>query len=314
MEPDRIVFYWTGNLPDNAELSILSALNKSTHSKIEIFLDSDDGFESFVNPRLRALETHSRINFMRFSLMAWAVEVKPRTISLATSLIRRYLAFTLNVIGFPHSTAGKQPNRRMTNLIGFWHPIHGWRPKTDPLYALTFAGPEFRGDVFRVLLSKKYRRESVLYLDLDVYVSKPFTEWPLSQSFSYWGGDTWANTAVLFYHQTRESTSNVLIQKYKDGEWAVPWFMFSEKNCRDSEIEILSTSLFDPGWTATSISRGKSDLFFQTSEYTEQFLEEIYSGFLAVHWHNQWRVSPEVGSPFSILLSYERERATEAKY
>jgi len=309
LEPDRIVFYWTGRLPEISELSILSALNKSKNSKIQIFMDTDVGFESTVSVRLEELKKYSRISFIPFSLSEWAKEVQPTAIPRATSVLRRYVAFALNVLGFPGPKARLKLAQRFINLIGYWHPIHGWRAKTDPLYSLTFAGPEFRGDVFRLLLSGKYPGESLLYLDLDVYVSQEFRNWPLEKSFSYWGGETWANTAVLYYQRDRLHTSEYLIERYRAGEWAVPWFMFSDRNCHGAGIHILSTSLFDPGWTETCISYGESGLFFQAGNSAKRFIEEIDSDFLAVHWHNQWGVVPEVGSPYIELLARERRQA-----
>lgn len=303
-EPSRIVFYWTGQLPGSSLLSIVSALNKTTSSQVAVYLDQDPGFESRVPGELAWLEQHPRFRFVNFRLSEWVNDSGAQEPSVALSIFRRLTVAVLNKSIKLKTIGGKLPEWAL-RLIGFWHPIFGWRAKTKPIYAIGFEGPQFRGDVFRTLLARHFRNESVLYADLDVYFSRSLRDWNLSSSFTYRGGANWANTAILFYHQNRDTTIRVLGQNFGLGLSPLPWFMFTDENCSEAEIEIRNHELFDPGWSETSISRGDSGLFFRESLTSQQFLKEINENLLAVHWHNQWSVIPEQGSPFSVLLIRE---------
>jgi hypothetical protein len=303
-EPHKIVLYWTGRLPEISILAIVSALTKTKNSKILVFLDSDDGFQSSVPTQFDWLKSHPRLEFVNFSLRDWVVSAKPISQLLSLSRFRRVLVAVLNSVGFLKRIGQFIPNWAIRS-IGFWHPTFGWKAKTSQLYAIGYEGPQFRGDVFRLLVQDKFPGQSVLYIDADVYISKPLKLWGLSSSFSYRGGDFWANTAILFYHSNRHQTSHFLLEEFRKGGSPLPWFMFTDTNCSKSGIEVHPADQYDPGWSVSSVSHGDAQLFFKRSASTAKFLTEVKDKFLAVHWHNQWEVTPENGSAFQILLDQE---------
>lgn len=285
-------------------MAIVSALTKTKNSKVLVFLDSDESFRSSVPTQFDWLKSHPRLQFVNFSLRGWVVSAKPASQSLSLSRVRRVLVAVLNSVGLLKRSGSLIPKWAIRS-IGFWHPIFGWKAKTSQLYAIEYEGPQFRGDVFRLLVQDKFPGQSVLYIDADVYISKPLNLWKLSSSFSYRGGDFWANTAVLFYHSNRHQTSHFLMEEFRKGCSPLPWFMFTDTNCSKSGIEVHPADQYDPGWSVSSVSHGDAQLFFKRSRSTAEFLTEVKDRSLAVHWHNQWDVEPENGSAFQILLDQE---------
>jgi hypothetical protein len=95
------------------------------------------------------------------------------------------------------------------------------------------------------------------------------------------------------------------MEEFRKGSSPLPWFMFTDANCSKSGIDVHPAGQYDPGWSVSSVSHGDAELFFRKSNLTNQFLAEIKSESLAVHWHNQWDVEPEHGSPFQVLLEEE---------
>lgn len=269
-----------------------------------MFLDCDEGFQSTVPTEFDWLKSHPRLEFVNFSLRDWVVSAKPMSQPVSLSRIRRLLVAVLNSVGFL-KRMGQYIPKKAIRSIGFWHPIFGWKAKTPPLYAIGYEGPQFRGDVFRLLVQDKLPGQSILYIDADVYISKPLNLWRLSSSFSYRGGDFWANTAILFYHSKRDQMSYSLMEEFRKGGSPLPWFMFTDTNCSKFGIEVHPADQYDPGWSVSSVSHGDAQLFFKKSRSTAEFLTEVKDRSLAVHWHNQWDVEPELGSAFQVLLEEE---------
>ena len=222
------------------------------------------------------------------------------------SLLRSLTCAALNKFAYPGNLKNKRVPKFLTSALGSWNPLFGWTPLSDPLFAIQFGGPAYRGDMFRVLVPTIFRGSSVLYADLDVYFSQPFLNWPLQQSFTYrWEKYPWANSAILFYHEDREETSEFLLGELSSGRSALPWFLFSDEGCEKAGIRVFEADQFDPAWSSKSVSIGDIGLFFRKSDATESLMSEIKTSFLAVHWHNQWKVAPEVESAFNLLLKEE---------
>lgn len=303
-EPNYIAFYWIGGLPQISILAIVSALNKTEKTQVLVFLDSDSGMKNSVPTSFDWLRSHPRLNFIDFSLTDWVISATPKPQWLISSRIRRVVVACLNSAK-PIRGLGKILPKCVTKQIGFWHPIFGWKARTAPAYAIRYEGAQFRGDTFRVLLADKFPNESILYVDADVYIARALNQWDLKSSFSYRGGDSWANTAILFYHAKRDKAISHLMSSYQVGHSPLPWFMFTDSFCLMSDIEIRPTDEYDPGWSASSVSHADSSLFFRNTESTDQFLSEIRNDLLAIHWHNQWAVDPDKGSPYQVLLVEE---------
>lgn len=305
-EPDFIVFYWTGALPAISELSILSALNRTKETSIHVYLDSDEGFESSIPEGLQWLIGQPRLTFVDFRLAGWIEDENPKRISRFLSTLRKTLCRALNFFSIHKLLVFRNMSKFLSKVLGQWHPIFGFWPRTDPIFSIQLSRAAYRADVFRVLVSKKYSGYSLLYSDLDVYFSKPLSQWPLDKSFTYrWAEKPWANSAILFYHKDRRETSEFLVREVASGGSALPWFLFSDTGCEKAGIQVLEVDQFDPMWSPSSLAFEDSGLFFRESPLSELFLSEIRTRFLAVHWHNQWAKIPEDQSTFSRLRMLE---------
>lgn len=307
MEPENIAFYWSGVVPPIAELCFVSALNKSSHSKIHLYLDDDSGFEGSLDPSLAWLESHPRFHVHRFSLSNWVQrDLNRKTITNQASMIRHLLCVGMNK-WVPPKISNRISKFRFSKLIlGSWHWL-GWFPLANDDFLIKNHGPAYRADVFRALIPKQFPVESILYSDLDFYFSASFQKWNFTRGFVYrWGELSWANSALLFYPKNHSSQYYSIIQDLNSDIPALPWFMFQEDSCIRHGISIEGVESFDPGWTKSSKLANDSSLFFGDSVLLKEFLDEIEKQFLAVHWHNHWNTKPSKDSAYSVLLERER--------
>jgi len=308
MEPDNIVYYWSGVVPPIAELSILSALNKSVHSKIHLYLDEDFGYQGSVDPSLNWLKDHPRLEVHSFSLSSWVrQDLSKKRRTRYGSAIRNFLCAGMNKWITP-GVSNKLSKFRLSKLIlGSWHAHSGWFPLADSVFLIENKGLAYRSDVFRALIPKYFPLESVLYSDLDVFFSAPFQKWNLTRGFTYrWGQDSWANTAILFYPRDHKSVYESIIRDLNSDIPALPWFLFQDDSCIRFDLHIEEVELFDPGWTENSVQWRDTSLFFKDTLVSQEMLQEMETQFYAAHWHNQWDTKPSKGSAYSILLSKER--------
>lgn len=321
-EPDNIVFYWAGGVvPPIVELSVLSALGRSVASRVTFFLDDDheqaaNGKPVPIPEWLSALEICGRLEIRRLSLNALVEELgfRPyKSYSLVTRL-RHVLGARLaeNLKSRP-ALARKLARSKLGRLfVGYHHPHFGLKLVASLGKSILAEGKPYRADVFRILAAQLFEGESYLYSDCDVYFSRPFPEWPLGTAFSYKGGDLWANTALLFFPKSRSDLSRSLLRRLREGVPALPWFFFDGEFCSDAGIVIHPADRFDPPWTLSSLSHGRTDLFFTNESFSHAFSRELDQEFLAAHWHNQWNCEPDAGSTFDLFLRRERRRFSSA--
>jgi hypothetical protein len=308
MEPDNIVFYWSGEVPPITELCFLSALNKSTHSRIHLFLDEDIGYEGSLDPSLDWLKDHPRFELHSFSLSNWVLQDLDRNPrNRYWSVIRNLLCIAMDKWVTPKVSNRLSKLRVTKRVLGSWHMQFGWFPVADSIFLLENKGHAYRADVFRALIPKYFPLESILYSDLDVFFSAPFHKWNLKKGFTYrWGESSWANTAILFYPRVHKNEYESIIRDLNSDIPALPWFLFQEDSCERFGIDIKRVELFDPGWTKSSPLSKDTRLFFMDSTFSKEIIEEIETKFYAAHWHNQWKTKPSQGSVYSILLNKER--------
>lgn len=309
--PDHVVFYWAGLVPEVSELAIASAISQFPRSTIHLFLETDDGFESSLPDSHDWLVSHPRVVVHSFSLdEVLAKHGFPKYRKKRNPLERlSHLVFTtfrdrLSKTGLVKRTAPWiNPLRR---LFGHYHPLFGWFRVGMLRHSIVWGGRAYRSDVFRVIVEREFPRESVLYSDLDVYFAAPEQDWDFRTSFSYRGGATWANTAILYMAKERPQITSLFLEGLKAGLPALPWHFFTDKRCGEAGITVHPCDRFDPGWNPNSVSWGDSTLFFAENLQSEEFLQEIRHLNLAVHWHNQWTTEPRPGSPFQQLLAETR--------
>ena len=311
---DHLVFYWSGDLPEVAELSIASALARFPEAKVEFFLDDDPGFKGSIPSSLKWLFGHPRLNLHHLPLEDYVLGCGFLPYEPSTHLFER-LGNALFQI-FDRSRLRKTAFARQLSLLAPWlrpilghyNHIYGWFRASSVSHALQWAGPVYRDDVFKIVAELNFPGESVLCADLDVYFAKPSEQWPFEKSFtSRWGDEKWANNPVLFLGPYRNSLSQKFHMNLKRGLPAAPWHFFSDQECLNYGVTVLPVDQFDPPWSQTSVSSGSSELFMSNSELNQAFVDEIRARSLSVHWHNQWQRAPEPGSPYKVFLKECRD-------
>lgn len=339
-EPEHIIYYWAGPLPEICELSILSALNRTRSTVVHLFLDRDKGYKSELPLQVSALTEHPRFLVHNFHLSRWAkrrshtrlpfspfIEAKfsdPRT-HAGIRRIRHQISALRNLLTVKYGerresissfllrttperfSAARKNNWFSRKIVGIRHEtFEAWRPASLP-FALLTRGKAYRSDVFRTLAVNLFPGESVLYLDLDVYLVSSLSKWNLSAPFVYrWADKDWGNSAVLFFPASRARLRRCLNREIFRGTPALPWFLYSEDNCRRLGISIRSAETFDPMWSRNNVHFDDSDAFFEERPETLTFVSQVQEKFSAVHWHNHWHVKPAALSPFSRFLEHER--------
>lgn len=308
---NHVVFYWAGLVPEISELAIASAVVQFPKSTIHLFLETDEGFESSLPKSHQWLVSHPRVVLHSFSLDAvlnkhgfpryrkWRNPVG-RLGHIVFMLFRDRLAKTKLV----KKTAPRL--HALRRVIGHYHPLFGWFRVGFLRQSIVWGGRAYRSDVFRVIIEREFKGQSVLYSDLDVYFAAPEKDWDFRTSFSYRGGGTWANTALLYMAKDRAQITKLFLDGLNAGLPALPWHFFTDERCATAGIQVYPCDRFDPGWNVNSVSCGDSTLFFSESADSQEFLEEIRHNSLAVHWHNQWSSVPRPGSPFQQLLRQTR--------
>jgi hypothetical protein len=308
---DHVVFYWAGQVPEISELAIASSIVQFPTSTIHLFLDTDKGFESSLPESHNWLVNHPRVVVHSFSLdevlnkhgfPSYGKSRNPveRLCHLVSTIFRDRLSKTRLV---KRTAPWLHPLRR---LIGHYHPIFGWFRVGSLRHSIVWGGRAYRSDVFRVVIEREFPRQSVLYSDLDVYFAAPEQDWDFRTSFSYRGGATWANTAILYMAKDRPQITRLFLEGLQAGLPALPWHFFTDQRCSAAGITVHPVDRFDPGWNPNSVTCGDSTLFFAESADSQEFLQEIRHNNLAVHWHNQWFTEPGPGSTFQQLLLQTR--------
>jgi hypothetical protein len=162
----------------------------------------------------------------------------------------------------------------------------------------------YRADIFRVLAPSLFPDDDVLWVDLDTVFIRDFDEWPLSSSFVYrWEDQPHGNNAVIFFSEGSEHDRVSLLGAAMASRSFRPWVLFTDRRCDAVGFRILDPEMFDPAWDAGSPMAATPRMFTSNDLHSNEIVEQIEGRCLVAHWHNQWRVTPEPGSPWSILMS-----------
>jgi hypothetical protein len=307
---DNVVFYWAGEVPRIAELAICSALVKFPEARVHLWLDSDQGFESRLPEGLQWVSEHVRVQIHVFSLEGILIMRGFRPFHPLRNVTERLTHLASNLFSSRLSKSKfaarlSKTSRLVRIIFGSYHPIFGWFRPGLLVHSIRWGGRPYRSDVFRTVIEREYPGDNLLYADLDVYFAAASEEWSFDRSFTYRGGETWGNTAILFLHREREKLSREFDHSLVSGVPALPWHFFSDERCAKYGISVLPCDRFDPGWTSVSVSFEHSEWFLGASTVTEDFIAEIQKENLAVHWHNQWSTPPASVSPFRHFLDLE---------
>jgi hypothetical protein len=198
---------------------------------------------------------------------------------------------------------------------GLLKPIPGWPARLASVTSIPseaspratnrlLGAPPLNGvlisNYVRVLVSSLVAGPT-LYTDIDFAFSRPL-DWVFEKrSFVYrWEHHRFGNAALLF--ATRDSPIKNghllrLVERLGSGR---SFIVFSDENCRALGIDILPCDRLDPLWSM----RGSFVLsdFFVAGARSPHLMARFREEFDAVHWHNQWKVQPERGSPYDLWM------------
>jgi len=294
-----VVSYWSGKLPEITFLHFLSVRTLNPDLRYVLYLESDRNFVGFIDPdldaRLRALgidvETVSLNELLlqsgvpRFS--RWR---DVRSYRLFRKVIRRLIPFFSAVL--PKGSRYKIDKSDLLNwVVSHNFPFSGY--SHDRAY---------RSDLFRSLIFQEYSDCDYLYLDLDICLIRPleFDCFPHG-AIAPWGTSKSGNSAYLLLPRSALSARIKILKSLRAGHSALPWVLYSETKIRDYNLHLYQSREIDPAWSVESVIHADTTLFFRSGNHVSKFISEVDENCIGVHWHNQWSVVPESGSPYEIL-------------
>ena len=302
-----VTSYWSGNLPEITKLHFASFRKLNPYTEYVLYLDSERNFEGIISEEMRTFLASLNISVKHISLndlmhsqkipgfSKWKDNFQYRFFRRAITTLSSHMFLTLNKI----------TNRTELRLIkGFYSTLMGYSPSHSRPFSGSKMNLAERSDIFRSCIFSCYPDRDFLYVDLDICFIKPLQLEGLNNgAISQWGTADFGNSAFLFLPKSSHKARTAILQELQTGTSALPWILYNQRRCRNYDFTILPNSLTDPAWTPGSSIHGESDKFFKNGPHVQAFLLELELNNLFVHWHNQWRTSPEKGSPYELLLS-----------
>lgn len=170
-----------------------------------------------------------------------------------------------------------------------------------------FRSKPHASDFFRLDIASQYPNANFLYLDADVAICKPFSQWPLESSFVYeWPGETFANSAIMFMKSGDVQSRNGTLRIAREAGSFRPWKVFLRDHCHSLGINVLPMRLFDLPFCPDNSFCLAPHRFFTYDRDSEALVREIQDNSVAFHWHNQWDGLIEPGSPADVLSNKSR--------
>jgi len=302
---DKVIFYWSGRVPQIGQLALASALEKFPDAEVHLYLDQDEGFESSLPAEMNWVHAFARFKVLNFSLQ----EMLSRQGFSLYNPSRHFRERFANAVFQAFHSSKLRKRSHFTSILKTYFPhwhhnrIYGWSRSGMVSHSIRWGGVVYRDDLFKLVVHAEYPGEGLICSDLDVCFVANSESWPLESSFlSRWGHEPWGNPSVLYFHPKRERLTREFRASLDALVPASPWHFFSDERCKSYGLTVLPTDLFDPIWSEGSLSQGNSDLFFQDTEGSVSIVKEIEAQNLAVHWHNHWNTVPEAGSPFSRFM------------
>lgn len=292
-----VVSYWSGELPEVTRLHFISFRRLNPDVKYVLFLENDLGFEGSTPELMRLLlqELEIEVRHVALSDLMVAQEIPPFSKfknSFSYFLGRKFLRKLYPIIfRFRLCRNAIHYSELMGFTAGHSFPLTG--------YVFDLA---YRADLFRSLVHKLFTKDDFLYTDLDVCFIKPISfECTSGGLCAQWGTADSGNSAYLLLPKC-SSARELIARDLRSGMSALPWILYNSQQLAKFGISMLPIKVFDPAWDPSSVIAGRSDLFFRSGFHVETFLNEINHECICVHWHNQWKESPDSESPYDRLL------------
>ena len=302
-----VVSYWAGTVPQITLLHFISFLKFSQGERYVLFLDSRGDFASKVHKDLEWVLSHPSFEILEINLeellkihgvpafSRWSGSIVDR---VGRKIIDNYYRLVLHPRNINPLKKMLAPNARKVTDSRL-----GYTSTHTRLFSGLKDHLTYRADLFRSLILAEHPELNIFYVDLDICFLRSFTAWDWSKSWtSQWGVEEFANTACLFSPKTDVRGRETILKNLRRTASAWPWSLYSKANCDEAGLEIMGIENFDPPWTPESLICGRSDLFFKAGLHAQGTFDELVSGYFLAHWHNQWNVIPEPGSPFKLRL------------
>ena len=290
-------------------------------ARYHLFLDTSPGFEGVITPEFEWLTKDPRVTIEYINVMEYlrshgihlpdnpthflptaTVRLWWRRLFLVSLAWKKFLTKVLPAIGkriraLPHGVHDSDFG------ITAGHGFRQWRLKEDLSY---------RADLFRLLAPEFFPGKDVVWLDLDVAVTKDLSWLDTEGALVYrWGTYPFANNAFIYLPKSHAESRLRLVAHMNRLGSARPWTLFSEAACKDSGIEIVPVEGFDPPWEPSSFAFGDYEALFAESLDAAKNTQQLISNSRIVHWHNHWKTIPIPDSPIGMLT--ERYRSTQAR-
>ncbi len=281
--------YWGGALPPVTELHFRSFIYFHPNAKYHLWMDEDVGFS--IPPPLDWLKDHSQIKIKPFSLSKLVDSYVENVNNNADSAI-------FNLMRFIH----RKKILRHIPIKSYYSPLFKLNYKhSSPLFTYK-KDLVYRGDLARCIIPVSSYNSSTLYSDLDVCLLSNLYEIWKDKGFVYqWEGYDFANSAIL-YSPNKNTATNIL-KVGNQIECFRPWYLFSNAICQSLGLTIYPVNQFDAMWDKQSLLSGDAMKFFKKSALAQEMVDELFrKKYIVNHWHNSWRVLPEVNSPYDLLL------------
>jgi hypothetical protein len=296
---DVVVSYWSGILPEVSYLHFLSFRVLNPNTKYVLYLEKDHDLNGTIPPQLSSklslldidIEVVELTKLMdELGVPSFAVWRENSFFRIARRVARRFapMLFALGVRKhlFFSSTMGFTLSHKF--------PFSGFKTNLP-----------YRSDLFRSLIHSRYEEKNFLYVDLDICFIKScdFKAAPMG-TIAQWGTSDFGNSAYLMLPTTASKAKRAILDNLLHGVSALPWILYNQERVTDYGLSIIDCAYLDPAWSPRSVIYQDSSLFFREGDHVQDFLQEVYERCLGVHWHNQWSVRPDTGSPYSLLVSH----------
>ena len=294
-----VVSYWSGKLPEITFLHFLSVRTLNPDLRYVLYLECDPNFVGSTGPDLDARLRSLGIEIKRVSLNELLLKSgvprfskwrEIRSYRLFRKVIRRLIPVISALL--PKASTYKIDKSDLLNwVVSHNFPFSGY--SHDRAY---------RSDLFRSLIFQEYSDCDYLYLDLDICLIRKleFNSFP-DGAIAPWGTSKSGNSAYLLLPRSALSAKAKILKSLQAGHSALPWVLYSETRIRDYNLHLHESREIDPAWSVESVIHADTTLFFRSGDHVSKFISEVDDNCIGVHWHNQWSVIPENGSPYEIL-------------
>jgi hypothetical protein len=320
----QVVFsLWSGPLPQVAELHFRSTLHHLKGGHYHLFLDTTPGYEGIITPEFEWLKTHPQVTIRHINVVDYVrshgiflpekskgfpstatLRLWYRRVFLIGLTIKKLVSAILPALGNKLRVLPHGVHNDPVFGITAGHGFPAWRQAEDLSY---------RADIFRVLAPEFFPEDDVLWLDLDIAVTKDLT-WLKGQSplVYRWGLFPFSNNAMIFLPHTHPEARAALVEQMNRLGAARPWTLFSDEVCEIANIAVLDVDEFDPPWTEGHLFKGDYEGLFTPSDSVTEIVTDLLKTTKMIHWHNHWKNVPPADSPLGMMTEIYREK-TAAK-